>query len=84
MWPDLSQLSDNIFSKYKKEEILWISINLEQDFRMKMLADNFLKPSSGDMVAFVRTVNAKNPILSVVTVHDQGFTNVRNANANLR
>jgi hypothetical protein len=51
---------------------------------MKMLADNFLNPSSGDMVAFVRTVNAKNPILSVVTVHDQGFTNVRNANANLR
>jgi hypothetical protein len=51
---------------------------------MKMLVDNFLNPSFGNMVAFVRTAKAQNPIRLPVAVLGQGFMNVRSANGNLR
>jgi hypothetical protein len=50
---------------------------------MKMLADNFLNPSSGNMAAFARTANVRDPITSVGPVLGPGFTNVRNARGNL-
>ena len=50
---------------------------------MKMLADNILKLSSGNMAVFARTANAKDRITLQVAVLGQGFTNVRNANGNL-
>jgi hypothetical protein len=50
---------------------------------MKMLADNFLNPSSGNMAVFVHTAFAKNRITSLVLALGQGFTNVHNANGNL-
>jgi hypothetical protein len=50
---------------------------------MKMLADNFSNPSSGNMAVFARTANATDPITSVEQVLGQGFTNVRSANGNL-
>jgi Tfp pilus assembly protein PilO len=51
---------------------------------MKNLADIFLNQSYGDMAAFVRTVNARSHILSVVTVHVQGYMNVHDASGNFR
>ena len=51
---------------------------------MKMLADNFLNLSSGNMVVFVRTAIAKNRITLLVAVLGQDFTNAPNANANLQ
>ncbi len=71
-------------SPKRKEKIVWISINSEQDFQMKMLADNFLNLSFGNMVAFVHTANAPNRIRLQVAVLVQVFTNVRSVNDNLR
>jgi len=51
---------------------------------MKVVADNFSKPSFGGMVEFVRIVKAKNLTLSVAAKRVPGFTSVRNANANLQ
>ncbi len=50
---------------------------------MKMLADNFLNRSFGNMVVSVRTANAKSRITLLVAVLGQGFTNAHNAYANL-
>jgi hypothetical protein len=50
---------------------------------MKMLADNFLNLSFGNMDAYVHTAIAKNRITLQVAVLGRGFTNVRNANGNL-
>ncbi|CAB1082301.1 hypothetical protein D1AOALGA4SA_9927, partial [Olavius algarvensis Delta 1 endosymbiont] len=45
-----------------KEEILWISINSEHDFPMRMLVEHFLNPSFGEMDAFVRIAIVQSPI----------------------
>ena len=50
---------------------------------MKMLADNFLNLSSGNMAVFVRTANAKSRITLLDAVLDQGFTNAHSVNGNL-
>jgi hypothetical protein len=55
----------------------------EQDFQMRILADNFLNLSFGNMDVYVHTAIAKNRIPSLASVLDQGFRNVRNANGNL-
>ena len=51
---------------------------------MKTYVGNFSNQSSGDMAAFAHTANAQNRIPSAVPVLGPVFTNVRNANANLR
>ena len=51
---------------------------------MKMLVDNFLNPSLGNIVVFVRTANAKSRVTLLVALLDQDFTNAHTVNGNFR
>jgi hypothetical protein len=48
-----------------------------------MLVGNFLNPSFGNKVVFVRTANAKSRVTLLVALLDQDFTNAQNVNGNL-
>ena len=51
---------------------------------MKMLAEHFLNPSSGEMVVFVRIADLKEPIPFQAKPPELGYTSVAGANGNLR
>jgi len=72
-----------ISSPKNKEEILWISINLKQDFPMRTLAENFLSPSFGKTGDFVRIAIAQSPIHSQEKAHGLGYMSATSANGNL-
>ena len=50
---------------------------------MRILAENFLNLSFGNMDVFVHIAIAINRIPSLVSVLGQGFMNVHNANGNI-
>jgi hypothetical protein len=60
-----------------------MSINLENNFPMRMLAENFLNPSFGTMADVVHIVTAKDLIRFAAKAHGPGFMNAAVASGNL-
>jgi hypothetical protein len=73
-----------ISSPKNKEEISWISINLKQDFPMRMLAENFLSPSFGGTVVSVRIVDLKELIPFQEKPPELAYTSAAGVKGNLR
>jgi hypothetical protein len=60
-----------------------MSSNLENNFPMRMLAENFLNPSFGTMADVVHIVNTKYLIRFAAKAHGPDFTNAAGASGNL-
>ena len=60
-----------------------MSSNLENDFPMRMLAENFLNPSFGTMADVVHIVTAKDLISFAAKALGPDFTNAAVASGNL-
>ncbi len=60
-----------------------MSSNLENNFPMRMLAENFLNPSFGTMADVVHIVTAKDLIRFAAKAHGLDSTNAVGASGNL-